>query len=109
MKCLRCGQCCFHLDIFIINPRSILPDGTVSSDDPEAMIFKPAQQICPHLSIENDRATNTATCTIHHLPCYRGTPCEQFEQLGPAEDVCFMSGYLQRQDMRHANPSRDGV
>jgi hypothetical protein len=104
MKCLRCGQCCFHLDIFIINPRSILPDGTVSSDDPEAMIFKPAQQMCPHLSIENDRSTSTATCTIHHLPCYRGTPCEQFEQLGPAEDVCFMSGYFLLQGMRVSEP-----
>lgn len=104
MICKRCGQCCFHLDIFIINPRSILPDGTVSSDDPEAMIFKPAQQMCPHLSYEAASEGEIAVCAIHHLPCYRGTPCEQFEQLGPAEDVCFMSGYFQLQGRRVCEP-----
>ncbi len=90
MICMRCGQCCFHLDIFIINPRSILPDGTINPDDPEAMIFKPARQRCPHLSVDRDKTS----CTIHHLPCYRGTPCEQFEQIGLADDVCMMSGYF---------------
>ena len=104
MICKRCGQCCFHLDIFIINPRSILPDGTVSSDDPEAMIFKPAQQKCPHLSYKAASEGEIAVCAIHHLPCYRGTPCEQFEQLGPAEDICFMSGYFQLQGRRVCEP-----
>jgi hypothetical protein len=94
MLCLRCGQCCFHLDIFVVNPRSILPDGNINPDDPEAMIFKPAQQMCPHLAIIADSTTNAATCTIHHLPCYRGTPCDQFEQIGPEDAVCIMSGYF---------------
>jgi hypothetical protein len=97
MLCLRCGQCCFHLDINIINPRSILPDGNINPNDPKAMIFKPAWQMCPHLVIEGDRTANCrSTCAIHHLPCYRGTPCEQFEQIGPEDAVCIMSGYLRR-------------
>ena len=93
MICLRCGQCCIQLDIFIINPASILPDGSISLDDPKAMIFKSAGQSCPHLDIRGERAT----CTIHHLPCYRGTPCEKFEQLGSVDDVCMMKAYFRLQ------------
>jgi len=88
------------MGIFIVNPRSIQPDGTFSPDDPYAMIFKPAQERCPHLVIEGDGAAKKTTCSIHHLSCYRGTPCEQFEQLGEAEDVCMMSGYFQLMSKR---------
>ena len=94
MICLRCGQCCLHLDIFIVNPSSILVDGSIDPDDQEAMIFKPAGKRCPHLVFEADCEGDRAVCTIHHLPCYRGTPCEQFEQVGPEDAVCFMSRYL---------------
>ena len=66
MICRRCGQCCFHLDIFVVNPRSILPDGTINSDDPDAMIFKPARQRCPHLVVEGDRSR--LHCHLHHPP-----------------------------------------
>jgi hypothetical protein len=62
------------------------------------MIFKPAGQRCPHLAHQPDRDCCLALCTIHHLPCYRGTPCEQFEQLGPEDAVCVMSRYLQALD-----------
>jgi hypothetical protein len=94
MLCLRCGGCCLHLDIFIVNPSSILADGSIDPDDEEAMIFKPAGKRCPHLAFQTAREGGCAVCTIHHLPCYRGTPCEQFEQLGPEDAVCLMSGYF---------------
>jgi hypothetical protein len=94
MLCLRCGQCCLHLDIFIINPSSILADGSIGADNHEAMIFKPAGQRCPHLAHQPEGEGSIAVCTIHHLPCYRGTPCEQFEQIGPEDAVCVMSRYL---------------
>ncbi|VVB70618.1 Uncharacterised protein [uncultured archaeon] len=90
MRCLRCGKCCYHLSIFVINPASILLDGTVDPNDGGAMIFKPARKSCPHLSIESHQAI----CIIHHLPCYQGTPCEQMEQIGPKDAVCIMSGYF---------------
>jgi hypothetical protein len=90
MICLRCGNCCLLLGISIVNPRSILPDGTLDPEDPEVMILKPAGERCPHLSPEGGRAS----CLIHHLPCYQGTPCQQFEQVGPEESVCVMSGYF---------------
>lgn len=90
MICLRCGKCCRYLDIFVINPRSILPDGTLDPHDSESMVFKSAGDACPHLAYEGD----VAVCTIHHLPCYRGTPCQQFEQIGAADAVCVMGGYF---------------
>lgn len=98
MLCLRCGQCCLHLDIFVVNPFSILADGSIDADDQEAMIFKPAGKRCPHLVFEYYSEKERAVCTIHHLLCYRGTPCEQFEQLGPEDAVCVMSRYLKDLD-----------
>ncbi|VVB68248.1 Uncharacterised protein [uncultured archaeon] len=91
MICLRCGKCCQLLDIFIVNPSSILPDGRLDTKDPWAMIPKPAGERCPHLSWESD----LAVCTIHHLPCYQGTPCQQFEQVGPEEAACITKGYFE--------------
>jgi len=91
MICLRCGNCCFLLDIFIVNPVSIMPDGSLDLKDPWAMISKPAGERCPHFS----RVGDLAVCTIHHLPCYQGTPCQQFEQIGPEEAVCVMKEYFE--------------
>lgn len=49
MLCLRCGRCCIYLDIFIVNPSSILPDGSINPGESETMVFAPAGQMCPHL------------------------------------------------------------
>ena len=80
MICLRCGKCCYHLDIHIIDP-----------EDPMAIIVKNAGEVCPHLVFRED----LAVCTIHHMPCYQGTPCQQFEQIGPDDAVCCLSSYFQ--------------
>jgi hypothetical protein len=100
MICLRCGECCLHLDIFIVNASSILADGSIDPQAQQAMIFKPAGERCPHLAFEPEGSGPLAVCTIHHLPCYRGTPCELFEQLGPEDAVCVMSRYLRGLDER---------
>jgi hypothetical protein len=91
MICLRCGSCCIDLDIAIVNPKSILADGAINPKDRTSMIFKSKGQICPHLNLQGDKAV----CKIHQLPCYKGTPCQQFEQVGAADDPCMMSGYFQ--------------
>jgi hypothetical protein len=91
MICLRCGRCCIDLDVAIVNPRSIRSDGTVDPKDGASMIFKCKGQLCPHLDYQEDKAV----CKIHELPCYIGTPCQQFEQIGSADDLCMMSGYFQ--------------
>jgi hypothetical protein len=90
MICLRCGYCCTHLDVVIVNPRSIRPDGTVDPEDREAIAFKPAGQRCPHIVYRDEKAI----CTIHHLSYYRGTPCDQFEQFGPMDAVCMLGSYF---------------
>jgi len=73
----------------IVNPRSIRPDGTVDPMDPDSMISKPAGKMCPHLAHLGD----LAVCTIHDLPCYGGTPCDLFDQIGPEDGTCVLGGY----------------
>ncbi|MGB3943954.1 MAG: hypothetical protein WBK88_04085 [Methanothrix sp.] len=90
MICSRCGLCCLNLDVMIIDPGSIRPDGTVDPGDPAPALRKPAKERCPHLSISGDEAV----CTIHHLPCYQGTPCDLFDQIGPDDAVCLLGVYL---------------
>jgi hypothetical protein len=100
MICLRCGGCCLHLDIFVVNPACIRTDGSIDPSDPTGMIMKPSGKKCPHLTFQPDPAGDggkMAVCTIHHLPCYQGTPCQQFEQMGPEDDVCIMSAYFKTQ------------
>jgi len=96
MLCLRCGGCCLHLDIFIVNAARIREDGSIDPADPESMIFKPSGKSCPHLSFEpsEDEGDRIAVCKIHHMPCYQNTPCHHFEQIGAADDVCIMSAYF---------------
>lgn len=97
MICLKCGCCCIYLDVAIVNPKSIRLDGTVDPENCETVIFKPKGQICPHLI----RVQDKAVCKIHELPCYMGTPCQQFEQVGREDDVCMMRSYFY---LVHGNP-----
>lgn len=117
MLCLRCGRCCIHLDIFIVNTSSILHDGSINPGESETMVFKPAGQMCPHLRFtdmqnyqgrdrlnaksdgpSHSQAEGCATCAIHQLPCYQDTPCHSFDQIGPEDAVCVMGGYLRLLD-----------
>ncbi|NPV62458.1 MAG: hypothetical protein HPY61_07490 [Methanotrichaceae archaeon] len=90
MICLRCGSCCIHLDVAVANPDCILADGSLDPRRPDSLIFKPSGSVCPHLQFED----GLAVCRIHHLSCYSGTPCDQFEQIGREDDVCVMGGYF---------------
>jgi len=90
MICLRCGRCCIDLDVAIVNPESIKSDGTINPKERTSMIFKSKGRPCPHLDFRGDEAL----CKIHELPCYEGTPCRQFEQMGAADDLCMMNSYF---------------
>lgn len=90
MICIRCGLCCQNLDVMIVNPGSIRPDGTVDPEDPDSFIKKPMGKRCPHLAYLGD----LAVCIIHDLPCYGGTPCDLFDQIGPDDGFCTFSGYF---------------
>jgi hypothetical protein len=88
--CLRCGYCCVNLDVMIVNSESILPDGTLDPRHPEPLVSKPQGTNCPHLEFVEGKAT----CKVHSLPCYRETPCDQFEQFGCADDICVLGSYF---------------
>ncbi|MGC9514465.1 hypothetical protein [Methanocrinis sp.] len=90
MICQRCGFCCINLDVMVVNPRSIRPDGTIDSSDPGTMINKQGGRKCPHLAYIGD----VAVCTIHDLSCYRGTPCDRFDQIGPQDGFCVLAAYF---------------
>ena len=111
MICLRCGGCCLHLDIFVINPDHIREDGSIDRLDPCSMIFKPSGLKCPHLFFQScpgeAEEEETAVCKIHHLPCYRDSPCQQFEQMGLEDDVCIMSAYFKNLGCREKEKKRD--
>ena len=94
MICLRCGYCCIRLDVAIVNPGSIRQDGTVDNADPSSFIFKPSGHRCPYLVNRGE----IAECAIHSLPCYKGTPCQQFEQIGLEDDMCVLRDYLKTYD-----------
>lgn len=103
MICLRCGGCCHNLDIFVVNPDRIREDGSIDPHDPDSMIMKPSGKKCPHLFFQagpDGSSAGTAVCSIHHLPCYQGSPCQQFEQMGREDDVCMMSDYFRKLDDR---------
>ena len=107
MICLRCGGCCLQLDILVVNPDSIREDGSIDLHDPESMIFKPSGQKYPHLFLQAGLAAEggeTAVCSIHHLSCYQGTPCQQFEPMGQGDDVCIMSVYFKKLDAGKCHP-----
>jgi hypothetical protein len=74
----------------IINPISIRPDGTINPGDRNSMIKKQKGEKCPHLAYSGE----VAVCTIHDLPCYRGTPCDLFNQIGPEDGPCILGGYF---------------
>jgi hypothetical protein len=44
----------------------------------------------PHLAF----AGEVAICAIHDLPCYRGTPCDLFDQFGPEDGICILGSYF---------------
>ncbi|HOT06875.1 MAG: hypothetical protein A4E45_00592 [Methanosaeta sp. PtaB.Bin039] len=90
MICLRCGYCCDHLDVMIVDPRAIRADGTIDPQRTSAMVSKPSDTRCPHLEFRD----GMAACTIHELACYQGSPCQLFVQFGPEDDICILGGYF---------------
>jgi len=89
MICLRCGCCCINLDVAIVNPEAILPNGTIDPSIPDPIISKPGGQACPHLTYQGE----VAVCKIHSLACYKDSNCERFDQVGRQDDVCILGSY----------------
>jgi hypothetical protein len=78
MICLRCGHCCISLDVAIVNPVSVQPDGTVNPEDSELVIFKSKGQLCPHLVCLEDKAV----CKFHELHVRGELPASNLSRWG---------------------------
>ena len=71
MRCLRCGYCCFHYDVAIINN----PTKGITGNN---IVWKPSGTRCPHLRGDE---SGHYICAIHHLPLYKHTPCAAHIQM----------------------------
>jgi hypothetical protein len=91
MICLRCGYCCHHYDVMIIDD----PEIGYSEDLAEAqknIKYKPGGQRCQHLI--GDKA-GKYSCAIHDKPWYKETPCFQFTQVEESPDApCRVGEYM---------------
>ena len=72
MICLRCGYCCHHYTVIIV-------------DDPEKGVCE--GNLIPHLGqgepckhLRGDRP-GEFECAVHHYPWYRKTPCHSHGQI----------------------------
>jgi len=88
--CQRCGYCCVHLDVNIADPGSVTSGEDIDPGKNWVWVLKPKGQRCPHLSFQGD----LAVCAIHAMPCYKGSPCDQFEQFGLEDDLCVLGAYF---------------
>lgn len=76
MICLRCGYCCTHYLITILED----PDDLMNVRAINAL-----NERCPHL--EGDKP-GEYSCRIHEHPNYELTSCKQFDQIGRADEPC---------------------
>jgi len=92
MKCLRCGYCCVHSWVMIVNPDKVANDVIM---DKESLIFKASGDVCPHLYEDELKDELKYKCTIHHYKWYKETPCFEHGQIEESpEDPCRMGTYL---------------
>lgn len=81
MKCLRCGHCCKHLWVMIVDdPSKGVVDGNIIEHNGQG-------QPCKHL--RGDRP-GEYSCALHNEPWYEETPCARHEQVGKPDAPCRM-------------------
>ena len=86
MKCFRCGYCCIHLDVIIVDPVDVSRITTLVGLTPDAnvnLLHKPCGERCPHLRFEGRKAV----CVIHDYPWFSETPCFQYVQVEQHADT----------------------
>jgi len=90
MKCLRCGYCCKHLWVVIVNdPKIGLRIGNLTTHNGKGVP-------CKHL--RGDKP-GEYWCAIHDLPWYKETPCYSHGQIERSpDDLCRMGEYLLREE-----------
>jgi hypothetical protein len=79
IRCLNCAHCCYWFNVAIVRKECI--DEIKSEEDinEKTVIIKEHKQFCEHLKYNEE--TNKFTCSIHHYPWFKFTPCHQFTQI----------------------------
>lgn len=89
MKCLRCGYCCTHLFVtIVVDPDKFDPDGV---DESNLRTIDQSKERCPHL--RGDKI-GEYSCSIHHYPWFKDTPCGTHTQIEFKDSLCRMGSNL---------------
>ena len=85
MICLRCGYCCKHLWVIIVDdPKKGCVEGNLITHEGHGVA-------CKHLEQE---PSGEYTCAIHNEPWYEETPCFRHSQIESRDSFCRMGKYL---------------
>ena len=71
MKCLRCGYCCTHYNVVIVDN----PEKGLTQDN---LILHSGNGPCKHLTGKGPGKYN---CALHDYPWYKETPCADYTQI----------------------------
>lgn len=86
MKCLRCGHCCKHFWVQIVD------DLTLEIDEGNVITHEGDGTSCKHL--EGNKPGEYA-CKIHDYPWYKETPCFSHGQIESSPDnVCRLGEFI---------------
>jgi hypothetical protein len=96
VKCLRCGNCCTHYLVVIVDePEKGLSEDNVICHDPDLTNHTNGVP-CKHL--RGDKP-GEYSCFVHNHPWYNETPCFDFGQVESSPDrVCRMGEYILGKD-----------
>jgi hypothetical protein len=84
MICLRCGECCKHYFVVIVDDPAKGPaESNLKTLDGSAP--------CQHLRGDTP---GHYSCAIHHYPWYKNTPCGHHEQIGKPNDECRLGQFI---------------
>ena len=85
MKCLRCGYCCFHYSVIIVDD----PDKGVEPDNLKGKMG--VNERCQHIRGDTP---GEYICAIHDKDWYPETPCFQHGQVESSDLPCRMGTYI---------------
>lgn len=87
MICLRCGYCCIHLWVIIVDdPKIGIVDGN--------LISKNSGEPCKHLQ---GKEAEKYSCALHDESWYKQTPCFKHTQIEQQSNPCRMGVYILEQ------------
>jgi hypothetical protein len=84
MICLRCGCCCVHFEVLIVDdPAKGISEGNLR--------HKKSGERCPHLV---GSKFGEFSCAVHGRKWYKQTPCHEYTQIERKNYPCRMGKHL---------------